>query len=166
MAIATKTLLSTCATFDEFRFNVSFNRLNEDCSCAMNKCSCRKECAKSIISNKLPLLIGCILERFQFIRKISHPNQLKWKKTTMTNKNRAKITLCCETVTQLSAYDLIFCLTPTCKKSKKSLQIKMKRPKENVKIIRLNALCTKKASIKEPNGTQARSVTATSIDKN
>lgn len=57
----------TCATLDELRLNVSFNRLNEACSLAMNRCSCRNECAKSIISSKFPLLIDCI-----FVRSVYH----------------------------------------------------------------------------------------------
>lgn len=58
----------TCATLDEFRLNVSFKRLNDACSLAINRCSWRNECAKSIISNKLPLsLIGCMIRFFVFL---------------------------------------------------------------------------------------------------
>lgn len=53
----------TCATFDEFRDNVSLRRLNEACSFAINKCSCRSECAKSMISSKFPLLMDCIFRQ-------------------------------------------------------------------------------------------------------
>lgn len=63
----------TCATFDELRLSVSFSRLKEVCSCTINKCSCRNECAKSMISNKFPFSIGCILE--------PRLNQLKQNRT-------------------------------------------------------------------------------------
>lgn len=69
--------IHTCATLDELRLNVSFSRLNAACSFAMNRCSCRNECAKSMISNKLPLLIDCI---FMYVRlTLITSNQLQIK---------------------------------------------------------------------------------------